>query len=164
MVMNMRVGIGYDVHGLEAGRALILGGVDIPHPTGLGGYSDADVITHAVIDALLGAAGLGDIGRHFPDNDPQYRGISSLLLLARTGEMLREKSYAIVNIDGVIMAQAPKLASYLPQMEHKLAAALGLEAGRVGLKATTTEHLGFVGRREGIAAQAVALLELLPSA
>jgi 2-C-methyl-D-erythritol 2,4-cyclodiphosphate synthase len=156
---NLRVGLGYDVHQLVAGRELVLGGVSIPHLTGLLGHSDADVVTHAIIDALLGAARLGDIGRHFPDSDPAYSGISSLLLLREAGDLVRRAGYALVNLDAVIMAEAPRLAEYLPEMEQRIAEALNAPTEAVALQATTTEGLGPVGRREGIAAQAVALLE-----
>lgn len=154
----MRVGIGYDVHKLVAGRPLIIGGVRLDHPTGLVGHSDADVLIHAVIDALLGAAGLGDIGRHFPDTDPTYAGVSSLLLLAETGRLIREAGYELGNVDAVVVAQSPRLASHMHAMEANMADALGVQAQQVHIKATTTEGLGLTGRKEGIAAQAVALL------
>lgn len=154
----MRVGFGYDVHRLVAGRPLILGGVNITYEKGLLGHSDADVLTHAVIDALLGAAAAGDIGRHFPDSDQRYRGISSLILLSRVGEILREKGFEVINIDSVIIAQAPKLAPHMDQMAANLAGALGVGVSQVNVKATTTEGLGFAGIGEGIAAKAVALL------
>lgn len=154
----MRIGHGYDVHRLIKGRKLILGGVDIPHGLGLDGHSDADVLTHAVMDALLGAAGLGDIGRHFPDTDPQYAGISSLKLLAAVGEKLTQAGYTVGNIDATILAQKPKLAPYIAQMEQNIAHILGVSPDQVNVKATTEEHLGFTGREEGIAAHAVALL------
>lgn len=155
----MRIGLGYDVHRLVAGRPLILGGVQLPHSLGLLGHSDADVLCHALMDALLGAAALPDIGRLFPDDDPQYAGADSLQLLAQVAAMLRGEGWRIANVDAVIMAERPKIAPYISQMREKLAEALGVEASTVGLKATTTEKLGFVGREEGIAAQAVALLE-----
>jgi 2-C-methyl-D-erythritol 2,4-cyclodiphosphate synthase len=155
----MRVGLGYDAHRLEEGRPLILGGVDIPHPLGLSGHSDADVLTHAIGDALLGAVGAGDLGRHFPDTDPAYRGISSLVLLERIMAVVREKGYRPVNVDAAIVAQAPRLAPHIPQMVDKLSAILGLSPGDVNIKATTTEKMGFAGREEGIAAYAVALVE-----
>lgn len=155
----MRIGLGYDVHRLVAGRPLILGGVQLPHSLGLLGHSDADVLCHALMDALLGAAALPDIGRLFPDDDPQYAGADSLQLLAQVAAMLRGEGWRIANVDAVIMAERPKIAPYISQMREKLAEALGVEASAVGLKATTTEKLGFVGREEGIAAQAVALLE-----
>lgn len=155
----MRVGFGYDVHRLVEGRPLILGGVDIPFEKGLLGHSDADVLTHAIMDALLGAAGAGDIGRHFPDSDQRYQGISSLLLLSRVGEIIVEKGLEICNIDSVIMAQAPRLAPHMETMAVKVAGALGISRSQVNVKATTTEGLGFTGTGQGIAAQAVALLK-----
>lgn len=154
----MRIGHGYDVHRLTAGRKLILGGVEIAHTMGLDGHSDADVVVHAIMDALLGAAALGDIGRHFPDTDPQYKGADSLKLLARVGELLKEAGYGVGNIDATILAQRPKLAPHIPQMEENVARTLGLAKNQVNIKATTEEHLGFTGREEGIAAHAVALL------
>lgn len=158
---EMRVGTGYDVHAFADGRRLVLGGVDIAHELGLAGHSDADVLTHAVIDALLGAAGLGDIGRFFPDTDAAYAGISSLILLERVRERLREAGARVVNVDAVVMAQAPRLNPHVEAMVAALAHALRIDPRRVWIKATTTEGLGFVGRREGIAAQAVALLQVL---
>lgn len=155
----MRIGHGYDVHRLTEGRDLILGGVNVPHSLGLDGHSDADVLIHAVMDALLGAAALGDIGRHFPDTDPQYKGISSLRLLAHVRDLLYARGYRISNIDVTVLAQKPKLAPYIAQMERNLSAVLGLDPGRVNVKATTEEHLGFTGREEGIACHAVCLLE-----
>ena len=155
----MRIGHGYDVHRLTEGRDLILGGVQVPHSLGLDGHSDADVLTHAVMDALLGAAALGDIGRHFPDTDPQYKGISSLKLQAAVRELIYGKGYRISNIDVTVLAQKPKLAPYIAQMEQNLSQVLGLEPGRINVKATTEEHLGFTGREEGIACHAVCLLE-----
>ena len=154
----MRIGMGYDVHKLVKDRKLILGGVEIPHDLGLLGHSDADVLIHAVMDALLGAAGLGDIGKHFPDTNEQYRGISSMVLLERVGMMLTEKGYLIDNIDATIIAQQPKLRPYIEQMEENLARALQIAPDQVNIKATTEEGLGFTGRQEGIAAQAVCLL------
>ena len=154
-----RVGTGYDVHRLAEGRPLILGGVAIPHEKGLLGHSDADAALHALIDALLGACALGDIGRHFPDSNPQYRGISSLLLLEKTAGILREAGFRPLQCDLTIMAQRPRLAPHIPGMRANIAAALGIPLDRVGLKATTTEGLGFAGREEGIAAQAVAVVE-----
>lgn len=154
----IRFGMGYDVHQLAEGRKLILGGVEISHPTGLLGHSDADVLLHAVSDALLGAAALGDIGRHFPDSDPAYEGASSLMLLERVGALLAEKGYAVGNVDATIVAQRPKLAPYIARMCEKIAAALGVDVGKVNVKATTTEHLGFAGREEGIASYAVAAI------
>lgn len=155
----MRIGHGYDVHRLVAGRDLILGGVQIPHRLGLDGHSDADVLTHAVMDALLGAAALGDIGQHFPDTDPAYLGISSLKLLTRVWALITERGYCLGNLDVTVLAQKPKLAPYLPQMKEKLCAILGAEPDRVNIKATTEEYLGFTGREEGIACHAVCLLE-----
>lgn len=155
----MRIGHGYDVHRLVAGRDLILGGVQIPHRMGLDGHSDADVLTHAVMDALLGAAALGDIGQHFPDTDPAYLGISSLKLLTHVWALITERGYRLGNLDVTVLAQKPKLAPYLPQMKEKLCAILGAEPDRVNIKATTEEHLGFTGREEGIACHAVCLLE-----
>src|SRR3990172_7872638 len=156
---KMRVGLGYDAHRLEEGRPLILGGVDIPHPLGLSGHSDADVLTHAIGDALLGAVGAGDLGRHFPDTDPAYRGISSLILLERIMAVVREKGFRPVNVDAAIVAQAPRLAPHIPQIVDKLSAILGLPPGDVNINATTTEKMGFASREEGIAAYAVALVE-----
>ncbi len=154
-----RIGTGYDVHRLAEGLPLWLGGVCVPHTHGLVGHSDADVLLHAICDALLGAAALGDIGKHFPDTDPQYKGISSLKLLAHVGRLLREKGYTIVNIDSTIVAQRPKLAPYISLMRQNIADTLGLDIDRVSVKATTTEHLGFEGREEGISSQAIALIE-----
>jgi len=154
-----RIGMGYDVHQLTAGRKLILGGVDVPFEKGLDGHSDADVLSHVVIDALLGAAGLGDIGRLFPDTDAAFKDISSLVLLERTAEALREANVTIGNVDATVMAQRPKLALYIPEMEANIARALGTSVDRVSVKATTTEKLGFVGKEEGMAAQAVAMVE-----
>ena len=154
----MRIGIGYDVHQLVPGRKLWLGGVEIPHTLGLLGHSDADVLLHAICDALLGAAALGDIGKHFPDNDPQYKGIDSKLLLARCGELLKKEGYQIGNIDSIIVAQRPKVGPYIPQMRQCIADTLGLQLSQVSVKATTTEHLGFEGREEGISAHAVAMI------
>ena len=155
----MRIGHGYDVHRLTAGRRLILGGVEIPFEKGLLGHSDADVLAHAVSDALLGAAALGDIGTLFPDTDPQYAGADSLLLLARVAAAVRETGYTIGNIDATVLAQAPKLKPHIPEMRRRLAAAGDVESGRVSIKATTEEGLGFTGLGEGIAAHAVCLLE-----
>lgn len=155
----MRIGHGYDVHQFAEGRRCILGGVDVPSDRGLLGHSDADVLAHAVADAVLGASRLGDIGKLFPDTDPAYEGADSLVLLARVAELVRSKGFEIVDVDSTVAAQAPKLAPYREQMRENLAAALGLSAENVGVKATTTEGLGFVGRKEGIAAWAVALLE-----
>lgn len=157
---SVRVGQGFDVHRLEEGRALVLGGVTIPFERGLAGHSDADVLIHAVMDALLGAAGLGDIGRLFPDTEARYRGISSLLLLEEVRGRLQERAAQILNVDATLLAQRPRIAPHVPEMIARIAGALQMEPGRLSIKATTTEHLGFVGREEGIAAQAVALIEL----
>ena len=157
---GIRVGQGFDVHRLEEGRALVLGGVTIPFERGLAGHSDADVLIHAIMDALLGAAGLGDIGRLFPDTDPQYKGISSLLLLEQVRTHLGERGALILNVDATLLAQRPRIAPHVSEMIARLAAALQLAPDRLSLKATTTEGLGFVGREEGIAAQAVALIEI----
>lgn len=154
----MRTGIGYDVHKLTEGRKLILGGVEIPYEKGLLGHSDADVIVHAIMDALLGAAALGDIGQHFPDTDPAYEGISSIALLEKVGALLSDEGYEVGNIDSILIAQQPKLMPYLSAMRRNIAGALRLSPGQVSVKATTEEHLGFTGRGEGIAAQAVCLL------
>ena len=154
----MRIGTGYDVHKLVEGRALILGGVTIPYELGLDGHSDADVIVHAIMDALLGSAALGDIGQHFPDTDPRYKGADSVKLLHEVGLILAAHGYSIENIDSTIIAQRPKLMSYIPEMRANVAKALNLSVGQVSIKATTEEHLGFTGRGEGISAQAVALL------
>ena len=156
---NLRIGHGYDVHRLTEGRRLILGGVEVPYEKGLLGHSDADVLTHAVMDALLGAAALGDIGKLFPDTDAAYAGISSILLLERVAERLREAGYAVVNLDATVLAQAPKLAPYRERIRENLAHVLALDASRVSVKATTEEGLGFTGEGLGIAAHAVALLE-----
>ena len=153
-----RIGHGYDVHRLAEGRALVLGGVTVPFEKGLLGHSDADVLTHAVLDALLGAAHMGDIGRLFPDSDPAYAGICSLRLAERTVALLRERGYRIANVDATIVAQQPKLSPYLGEMERRLAAALECPADCLSVKATTEEHLGFTGQGEGIAAHAVALI------
>lgn len=155
----MRIGHGYDVHRLTEGRKLILGGVEIPWERGLAGHSDADVLTHAVMDALLGAAALGDIGRHFPDNDNSYLNIDSQVLLKKVCELLREKNYQIVNLDVTVIAQKPKLAPYLPKMLETLTGNMEISAGQLNIKATTEEHLGFTGREEGIAAHCVCLIE-----
>ena len=155
----MRVGIGYDVHRLTEGRKLILGGVDIPHEKGLLGHSDADVLIHAICDALLGAAALGDIGRHFPDNDASYKNIDSMILLARVYELISEKGYEISNIDATIVCQKPKLAPFIEQMVKNISACLKLECSQVNIKATTTETLGFEGRKEGISSHAVCLIK-----
>ena len=158
---NLRVGHGYDVHRLVSGRKLILGGVEIPYEKGLDGHSDADVLTHAVMDALLGACGLGDIGRHFPDSDERYRGISSLLLLDHVAALLRQQGYGVVNVDVTLIAQAPKVGPYRQQMAENLATHMGISSEQINVKATTEEHLGFTGSGEGMACHAVALVEKL---
>ena len=155
---NLRIGQGYDVHQLVEGRKLIMGGVDIPHTRGLLGHSDADVLAHAVADALLGGVRGGDIGKLFPDADPAYEGADSMKLLAAVADFVRERGYEILDVDSVIAAQAPKLSPYRDQMRENLARAMGISPENVGVKATTTEHLGFEGREEGISATAVALL------
>ena len=160
----MRIGHGYDVHRLVEGRALSLGGVNIPFEKGLLGHSDADVLTHAVMDALLGAAALGDIGRHFPDSDPAYKGADSLALARKVEKLLHARNYRIGNVDATILAQAPKLAPHIPQMRENLALALGIPTDAVSVKATTEEGLGFTGKGEGIAAHAVCLIEEIPHA
>ena len=157
--MNMRIGHGYDVHRLVAGRKLVLGGVEIPHETGLLGHSDADVLLHAICDAILGAISAGDIGRHFPDTDPAYQGVASSILLQQVMRLAEENGYKIGNIDATIVAQQPKLAPHIARMVANISAATGTEPDRINVKATTTEELGFAGRKEGIAAYAVALLE-----
>ena len=158
---NLRIGHGYDVHRLVEGRPLILGGVEIPWEKGLLGHSDADVLTHAVMDALSGAARLGDIGKLFPDTDPKYAGISSLKLLAEIGRLLAERGYTVVNVDATLLAQRPKVAPYKQQMAENMAAVLGVEVEQVNVKATTEEGLGFTGDGSGMAAHAVVLLEKL---
>ena len=155
----MRVGMGYDVHRLTAGRKLILGGVEIPYGKGLLGHSDADVLVHAVMDALLGAAALGDIGKHFPDTDPEYEGVSSIRLLEHVGRLLDEKGYVIENIDATIVAQRPKMRPYIEQMRENIATVLRIETDQVNVKATTEEGLGFTGTGEGISSQAVCAVE-----
>jgi 2-C-methyl-D-erythritol 2,4-cyclodiphosphate synthase len=155
-----RVGLGFDIHPLVAGRQLVLGGVEIPSERGLGGHSDADVLTHAVADALLGALALGDLGQHFPDSDPQFRGISSLRLLAAVADRVRSHGGRIVNVDATVVAEGPRLADSLGAMRERLAETLGLSADRVSVKAKRAEQLGALGRHEGIAAMAVALVEV----
>lgn len=157
--MIMRVGMGYDVHRLTEGRKLILGGVEIPYEKGLLGHSDADVLLHAVMDALLGAAALGDIGKHFPDTDPEYEGASSMKLLRHVGSLLDKQGYIIENIDATIIAQRPKMRPYIDEMRANIAGALGLETDQVNVKATTEEGLGFTGTGEGISSQAVCAVE-----
>ncbi len=154
----MRIGMGYDVHKLVEGRDLIMGGVTIPYEKGLLGHSDADVLLHAISDALLGAAALGDIGKHFPDTDPAYKGISSLILLEHVGKLLEEEGFLIENIDATIIAQAPKMRPYIDTMRENIAKALGIEVSQVNVKATTEEGLGFTGTGEGISSQAICML------
>lgn len=155
----MRIGHGYDVHRLVSGRKLVLGGVEIPWELGLDGHSDADVLLHAIMDAMLGAAAMGDIGRLFPDNDPAYKGISSVLLLQRVWEKIQEKGYTISNLDATVIAQKPKLMPYISQMQNMIAKTLSIDLDQVNVKATTEEKLGFTGREEGIAAHAVCILK-----
>lgn len=155
----MRIGNGYDVHKFADDRALIIGGVDIPYEKGLLGHSDADVLVHAIMDALLGATALGDIGKLFPDTDPEYKGISSILLLEKVSELLRENGYKVSNIDSIIVAQAPKMAPYKEQMRINIAKAMQIDVDRINVKATTEEGLGFTGNMEGISSYAVALVE-----
>ncbi len=155
----MRIGQGFDVHALVEGRKLVIGGVEIPYSRGLEGHSDADVLLHAICDALLGAAGLGDIGKHFPDTDPRYRGADSRKLLLEVKKKIEDSGFKIVNIDATILAQEPRMAPHVPRMTGNIAEDLGVAPAAINIKATTTEHLGFVGRVEGIAAQAVALIE-----
>ncbi len=156
--MNIRIGHGFDVHAFAEGRRLVIGGVDIPHDRGLLGHSDADVLIHAICDALLGAAGLGDIGRHFPDSDARYKGIDSRELLRHVASLLNEHGWQVGNVDATIIAQAPRMAPHIPAMRVNLAGDLGIAEGNLNVKATTTEKLGFTGRREGIAAEAVCLI------
>ena len=155
---ELRVGTGWDSHPLVSGRRLVLGGVDIPYDKGLSGWSDADVATHAIIDALCGAADLGDIGTLFPSGEPKYQGISSLVLLSRTNELLKGKGFSVANIDVTILAQSPKLSPFIPGMRRRISQALGVNSTQVTIKATTTNGLGFIGREEGMAAQVVALI------
>ncbi|MGL4343612.1 MAG: 2-C-methyl-D-erythritol 2,4-cyclodiphosphate synthase [Cellulosilyticaceae bacterium] len=155
----LRIGMGYDVHKLVENRKLIMGGVDIPHEVGLLGHSDADVLLHAIMDALLGASALGDIGKHFPDTDPQYKGISSIKLLEHVGTLLKQECIQINNIDATIIAQAPKMAPHITKMRENIAEALGIEIAQINVKATTEEGLGFTGAKQGIASQAIALVD-----
>lgn len=157
----MRVGMGYDVHKLVEGRDLIIGGVKIPHTLGLLGHSDADVLLHAISDALLGAAALGDIGKHFPDTDPQYKGASSIMLLERVGELVSEKGFVIENIDATIIAQKPKMRPHIPEMEQNIAKALKIDVSQINVKATTEEGLGFTGTEAGISSQAICALSTI---
>jgi 2-C-methyl-D-erythritol 2,4-cyclodiphosphate synthase len=154
----MRVGQGFDVHALVAGRRLVIGGVEIPHEKGLAGHSDADVLLHAICDALLGASALGDIGRHFPDTDPRYKGIDSRQLLRHVAKLVREQGFEVANVDATIIAEAPRMAPHVAGMVRNIASDVGVDEARVNVKATTTEKLGFTGRGEGIAAQAICLL------
>jgi 2-C-methyl-D-erythritol 2,4-cyclodiphosphate synthase len=156
--MDIRIGQGFDTHALAAGRRLIIGGVEIAYDKGLLGHSDGDVLLHAICDALLGAAGLGDIGQHFPDADPAYKGADSSVLLREVGQRVRAVGYAIGNVDATVIAQAPRMAPHIPAMVERIAGALAIEPGRVNVKAKSTERLGFTGRGEGIAAEAIALL------
>jgi 2-C-methyl-D-erythritol 2,4-cyclodiphosphate synthase len=156
--IGIRIGHGYDVHKLVEGRKLILGGVEIPYERGLLGHSDADVLVHAIMDALFGAAAMGDIGRAFPDNDPAYEGIDSMILLSRTREMLEQRGWQVGNVDATVIAQRPKLMTYIPEMTRRIAQVLQVEEGQVNVKATTEEKLGFTGRGEGISAHSVAII------
>jgi 2-C-methyl-D-erythritol 2,4-cyclodiphosphate synthase len=156
--IGIRIGHGYDVHKLVEGRKLILGGVEIPYERGLLGHSDADVLVHAIMDALFGAAAMGDIGRAFPDNDPAYEGIDSMILLSRTREMLEERGWQVGNVDATVIAQRPKLMTYIPEMTRRIAQVLQVEESQVNVKATTEEKLGFTGRGEGISAHSVAII------
>lgn len=158
MQLPFRTGFGYDVHAFAEGRKLILGGIEIPHEKGLLGHSDADVLLHAISDALLGALGLGDIGKHFPDTDEKYKNADSAKLLERVYELIKENGYVLGNVDAVIVMQRPKVAKFIPGMRERTAQVLESEAGQVSIKATTTEHLGFTGREEGVAAYATVLL------
>jgi len=157
-LMDFRAGIGFDAHALAPGRQLVLGGVTIPYHLGLAGHSDGDVLVHAIMDALLGAANLGDKGAHFPSSDPQYRDISSLALLRRVGELVSQRGWRVANVDATMLAQQPKLGPFIPAMKEQVSAALSIPPDRVSIKATTTDYLGFTGREEGIAACAVAAL------
>jgi len=159
MASKMRTGIGYDAHPLTPGRRLVLGGVDIPFDKGLDGWSDADVLTHAIIDALLGAAALGNIGGHFPPGEPEYKGISSLVLLKRVGDELAEKGWQVANVDATIVAEQPRLSDFIDRMQQQLSQTLGIALGQVSVKASTSNSLGFIGRGEGIAVWAVAMIE-----
>jgi len=159
MASKIRIGIGYDVHPLSPGRRLVLGGIDIPFDKGLSGWSDADVLTHAIIDALLGAAALGDIGSHFPPGEPQYRGISSLALLEKVRDELVDSGWLIGNVDATIVAEQPQLRQFIDDIRHQLSQTLGIATGQVSVKAKTSAQLGFVGRGEGMAAYAIALIE-----
>jgi len=157
-VFTMRIGMGYDVHKLVEGRKLIIGGIEIPHHLGLLGHSDADVLLHAIMDSLLGAAALGDIGKHFPDTDPKYKGISSLELLSYVRDLLKQNSYSIVNIDATIIAQKPKMAPYIPAMIRNISSTLNIDENQINIKATTEEGLGFTGKEQGISSQSICLI------
>lgn len=159
----MRIGMGYDVHKLVEGRKLILGGVEIPYEKGLLGHSDADVLLHAIMDSLLGAAALGDIGKHFPDTDEKFKGISSILLLKEVGKLLKDNNYYICNIDSTIIAQRPKMAPHILKMRENISAALNIDVSQINVKATTEEGLGFTGRGEGISSQSICLIEKAPA-
>ena len=161
-MIDFRTGIGFDAHALAAGRRLVLGGVLIPYHLGLAGHSDGDVLVHAIMDALLGAAGLGDKGEHFPSSDPQYQDISSLVLLRQVGELVSQGGWRVSNVDATMLAQKPKLGPFISAMKEQISITLAIPAGRVSIKATTTDYLGFIGREEGIAACAVALLVTQP--
>lgn len=161
--MKHRIGFGYDVHALREGETFILGGIEIEHTSGTFGHSDADVLIHSICDALLGAANLGDIGQHFPDNDPAYKGIDSKILLERVVKLLRSKNYQIGNIDNTVCLQKPKIKDHIPQMRACLAKVMDIEEGQLSIKATTTEKLGFVGREEGVSAYSVVLIESIES-
>jgi 2-C-methyl-D-erythritol 2,4-cyclodiphosphate synthase len=161
--MTLRIGTGYDVHALVAGRPLVIGGVTIPHSRGLAGHSDADVLLHAIADALLGALALGDLGAHFPDSDPRYKGADSRTLLRHVAGLVRQAGWEVGNLDSTVIAQAPRLAPFVPAMRDNIAADLGVDPAQISVKATTTEHLGFAGREEGIAAEAVVLLRRIRS-
>lgn len=156
----MRVGMGYDVHKLVENRKLIIGGIEIPYDKGLLGHSDADVLLHAIMDSLLGAAALGDIGKHFPDTDPKYKGISSIQLLMHVGDLIEQKGYTIINIDATIIAQKPKMAPHIPSMIKAISSALNIDVDRINIKATTEEGLGFTGSGEGISSQSICLINL----
>jgi 2-C-methyl-D-erythritol 2,4-cyclodiphosphate synthase len=160
--MSTRIGFGYDVHRLAAGKTLMLGGIDIPHDMGAVGHSDADVLLHAIIDALLGALALGDIGTHFPDSDPAYKGIASTSMLQKTIEMLRTQGYEVVNLDSTVCLQTPKIAPRIPEIRRHIATVLGVDPSQVSVKATTEEGLGFTGREEGVSATAVVLVQQIP--
>ena len=160
MANKIRVGIGYDAHPLVAGRRLVLGGVEIPYEKGLDGWSDADVLTHAIIDALLGAAALGDIGKHFPPGDPQYKGISSIILLERVKDMLKANGWRASNVDATVVAEEPRLSNFIEKMRKKISRTLDIDIGQVSIKASTANGLGFVGRKEGMEAHAIAVLEV----